>query len=108
VRRRAEAAFPRDAARGEQSDVIVAEKPARGLGDVTCVTIVGEKANERLFSSNVKSREEKREQRLRDASVTGGVEKRPDAIALGERYRECVEDGWVHSSCRNRVPREAC
>jgi hypothetical protein len=59
VRRRLEAALPADAAGGEKPDVLVAEKPARSLGDVAGVAIVGQKADDRALASKMESREEK-------------------------------------------------
>ena len=104
VRRRHEAALPANPARGEQPDALLAEEPARCLGRVTRVGIVGQNAHQRRSGAarKVERGEEERQERLRDARGAGLGRERAEPIALGELPGEDVERGWVHDQRRNR------
>ena len=82
--------------------------PADSLGDVTCLLVLGEEADERALERTMQRREEKRERRLRNAGVRReGVDERAEALIRGERVDETGERRcrWVHAAGGNRVPR---
>jgi hypothetical protein len=107
VRRRLEPAPPAHAARGEEADPLLAEVPARRLGGVAGVPVVGEDADERPAASVVEGREEQREQRLGDARRARLLEKPEQALAAGQLAGERCQRGGgcagrpVHDERRN-------
>jgi hypothetical protein len=96
VRRRLEAAPPADSTRGEEADVLLAEKPARGLGCVARLGVVREDGDERP-AALVEDRGEKEwDERLGHACSRGRRDELAEALALGELAGEGAECRLVH------------
>ena len=84
--------------------MLVAEEPARGLGSVARIGVLGREHDERAPELLVDRRQQERKRRLRDAGAGVGqrLEERAEALAVGELANERVEDGSVHDERRNR------
>ena len=101
MRRRLEAGAPADAAPGQERDALGADEPARRLGEVARVGILGKQHDEPALELLVQGREHQRQHRLRDA--------RPGRQRSGERLQalereqlpdERVEYRTVHDDRR--------
>ena len=95
---------PVDAARREQRHVLVAEEPARGLGRVACVGVLGQHDHETALQLVVQSSQNERQHRLRDA---GARRQRCgellEPLLCAEAFDEAVENGPVHDDGPNRA-----
>ena len=92
------------AAGREQRYVLVAEEPARRLGCVTGVCVLGQQHDEAALQLVVQSREDERQHRLRYAGTRrqrGGELLEP--LLRAEAFDEAVENGPVHDDGPNRA-----
>ncbi len=93
-----------DAPARQQSDALLAEEPARSLGRVARIGILGREQDERAAELVVQGGEQERQRRLRDASTRGerrGI--RTETFALAELAHEWMQDGTVHDKRPNRA-----
>ena len=107
MRRRLEPAPPAHAAGREEAHPVVAEIPARRVGGIPRLGVVGKHAREPGPAGLLESREEEREERLGDARVARVGEELAQALALRELADEGRErrltgfDRPVHDEGRN-------
>ena len=69
VRRRPEAGVPADAAARQQRDAILAQEPARRLGEIACVGVLGDEQRQRAAELLVERGDEQRQRRLGHAGT---------------------------------------
>ena len=88
VRGRLEPASPPHPAGGEQSDPVLAEVPARSLGDVARLGVVGKHTREGPAAGLLESGEEEGQKRFRHPSGSRISQEREQPLALRELASE--------------------
>ncbi len=102
MRRRREPGLPGDAAARQQSNHVAAEEPARALGGVARIRILGQENDQTTAQPLVQRGEEQRQRGLRHASPRRqGVRELGEALVLDELLDEGVEYRAVHDEGRN-------
>jgi hypothetical protein len=78
--------------------VLLAEEPARRLGGVARVGILGQQHEQRPSQHLAQRGEQERQRRLRDAGTRGQrLHEGAQAVALGQLAHERGEDWWLQN-----------
>ena len=94
MRRRLEPRAPANAAARQQRDPLLAEEPARPLGRVAGVGVLGQQHDERAAQLLVQRRQQQRQRGLGDPRGRGqGIRERGQALIVEELLDERVEHG---------------
>ena len=108
VRRRLEPGAPADAAARQQRDVVGADEPARRLGDVARVGVLGQQHDEPAPELLVQRREQERQHGLGDAGARRqGSRKRLQALEREQLPDERMQYRTVHDDRRKPGFRQA-